>query len=198
LRVKLCDPCLDHLIRGQAPRAGLNFIDPGVRPAHLRPLSYLESLCISPLRPLRQTVVCYPSRREAWMDPHNYTRALRAHVIAHSNPLLEDWQRTIPRPLDALPEVLQVVLLAPASSEEQVKQMLQRTRALQLDLPSLPGRAGSDTPISKTALISSHLSSTMRICLPVWNWYMSNTVAAYPALWRRVRSSVSRRSKQLV
>lgn len=64
VRVKMCTDCRKclWLEDGDVPDGSFVRIDPGLRPPELEPLNLLESIVLSPLRPLRCIIVCRPSK----------------------------------------------------------------------------------------------------------------------------------------
>jgi len=124
LLVKICSDCEHSLRNHTIPRASLLRIDPGCRPYDLEPLTLLESMCLSRLRPHRSVVICRPCSGDYWRDPSQFTRGLRSHVVALRNPDFQSWGQLfdIWDP-SLLPEIIQVILLAPCRTRSEMARL---------------------------------------------------------------------------
>ena len=106
-KVKMCDECMVSLKGGKVPRICLATLDPGMRPAHLEPLTWVESVVVAPFRAMRHIVSCKPkgdSRAAVACSP-----ALVGHVIAvpHPGPG-ELMNKVFPLPMEKLPDMISV------------------------------------------------------------------------------------------
>lgn len=61
LQLQACKECWQHLQQQQVPYWSLQRFDPGDRPPHLPPLTYLENLCLAAARPHKVHIVCQPT-----------------------------------------------------------------------------------------------------------------------------------------
>lgn len=116
------------------PPAWLGRFDAGLYPSDLEPLTYLETLLVSPLRPYRNVFVMRGGNN-SWRPADTLTKAMRGHVVAFENPDPTSLSLVFPLHPNDIPEVIQVVLLGSAATREELRQKLSASPALTVNGP---------------------------------------------------------------
>lgn len=122
------------LSNGKMPPASLTRFDAGLYPVDLEPLTYLETLLVSPLRPYRNVFVMRGGNN-SWRSSDTLMKAMRGHVVAFENPDPSSLGLVFPLHPDNIPEVIQVVLLGSAATKEELHQKLSASPALTVNGP---------------------------------------------------------------
>jgi hypothetical protein len=89
-------------------------------------------MIVSILRPCHHIVFVKPVGFQPWRSNDTFTRAMRGHVVAFPNPAPEELNKIFPLSLEDIPEMLSVVLLAPAQTQEQAERMAKNVKILQV------------------------------------------------------------------
>jgi hypothetical protein len=128
--------CLPALLRSKVPRFSLVAFDAGRVPPlpDMLPLSPVEELAIAPLRVHRVSIICRaPSDPCRGRTRDTYGSYLQGHLVAIPNVPADAWKELIsPVHPDALAELVDVVLLSHARTEDEALQMARRVRAVQI------------------------------------------------------------------
>jgi hypothetical protein len=139
--IKCCKECDKSLRAKKVPDASLVRFDIGPYPEQLEPLTWIEEMIVSVLRPCHHIIFVKPVGSQPWRPNDTFTRAMRGHVVAFPNPAPEELSRIFPLSLEEVPDMLSVVLLAPAQSQEQAERMAKKVKILQVS-PSIKNEYG--------------------------------------------------------
>lgn len=146
IQIDICAICAESLERGEIPPSSLVRMDTGGIPPHLPPLTLLEATIVAPNRPLRLLYITRPHSRHAradpngehWDDPTCAIADMRSHVIAVKNTAAADITGLLgPLPLEQVPELISVCILAPGTTEEQARRFAENVTAIQLNGPGI-------------------------------------------------------------
>jgi hypothetical protein len=140
----ICNDCHNDLMHARVPKASLVCIDPGLPPPGLPQLNMLETSIVSLLRVMRNVVVTTPRRFgvHSWIDSSGITyptdgrnmgniiAGMTGHVLAFKQNVPDDLlQLFYPLPPDRLPEIIQMVLIAPADDINHAKALARKCPA---------------------------------------------------------------------
>lgn len=131
---QVCASCTARLRTGKVPFEALANFDAGSVPTHLEPLTHLESLLVSPLRPYRNVFVMR-GNAPAWRTSDTFNRALRGHVIAFENADPQTLAGVFPLRPEDIPQHVQVVLLSASATPEEARRKLSACAALRVRGP---------------------------------------------------------------
>ncbi len=126
----ICNHCSGSLARGNVPPRSYKSVDNGPRPAHLPQLTLLEERVVAPARVLRHLLLCRHAGERHAAYPSSSVARLRAHIISFNNPGPDELAAMFPCRPEDLPELIQVVLVAAAQTEQEVIELARCTPAL--------------------------------------------------------------------
>jgi hypothetical protein len=119
--LRICDACLEALKKASVPMHSLVRVDPGIRPPELEQLTAIEEIIVAPLRVTRKVIVLRPAGTAFWQPNDALHRALRGHIISFSSGAPQQLSTLLPLRPEALPEHVNVILIAPCQDDDEVK-----------------------------------------------------------------------------
>lgn len=127
---RVCTHCLDSLTRSIVPPCSFVRVDVGPTPAHLPPVSLLESRCVAPGRASHRDIL-FLGRITGPKDQRQ--QAMRGHLVATSAPAGDAIVKAFPCPAAEIPDTMRVVLTNTAKTRAQIASLLDRAESLRIN-----------------------------------------------------------------
>lgn len=124
--------CRLAIRHGTFPRESLVVVDAGMRPIGLPELTLLESLILSPLRPIRYFALTKPHASRG--DSSALTEVLRAHVVAYPNPPPGKLGGVFPLRMGEILQHSLVVLISAADTIETARKKAKKHKRFKFEV----------------------------------------------------------------
>lgn len=144
-QLRVCKTCASSMDKGKVPANSLFNVDTGPIPrddagVELPALRLAEAALLAPFSVYRSLFVCTPKgarssagdRKSCSLLEEKQVRSLRGHVIPIKGTSPRPICKTFPVPLKDIPDIIQVIFLAPAASHQDLLELAKQTPGLQV------------------------------------------------------------------